>query len=69
MLFSAHDAHYFWPHPGLTLYQRWAVQLVPQLVVLLPYLLRIFRHVAASPYYEDYKSLSPREPALGKVLA
>eukprot|EP00913_Durusdinium_trenchii_P032067 g30030.t1 len=49
LLFSAHDAHWFWPHPGLGLFQRWAVQLVPQLLILLPYLLRIFKHVAAAP--------------------
>ncbi|CAK9109059.1 Uncharacterized protein SCF082_LOCUS50691 [Durusdinium trenchii] len=61
LLFSAHDAHWFWPHPGLGLFQRWAVQLVPQLLILLPYLLRIFKHVAAAPSYQEYNALSPRE--------
>lgn len=59
MLFSAHDAHYFWPHPGLKLWGRWAVQLIPQLMVLLPYILRIFRHVAASPYVSKMAEDSP----------
>ncbi|CAE7035457.1 unnamed protein product [Symbiodinium natans] len=48
LLFSAHDAHYFWTHPGLTLPYRLAVQLVPQLIILVPYSLRIFRYLQAS---------------------
>ncbi|CAE7248906.1 unnamed protein product [Symbiodinium sp. CCMP2456] len=49
LLFTAHDAHRIFPHPGIGLFSRLAIQLVPQLFILLPYLLRIFRHVKAAP--------------------
>mmetsp|Transcript_3951 Transcript_3951/g.7067 ORF Transcript_3951/g.7067 Transcript_3951/m.7067 type:complete len:323 (+) Transcript_3951:64-1032(+) len=51
LLFSAHDAQWFWPHPGLHLFQRLAVQLVPQLCILGPYILRIMRYIAKAPTY------------------
>ena len=65
LLFSAHDAHFFWPHPGITLIYRWAVQLVPQLLILVPYLLRIFRYVAAAPDYDPVATAAGPELARG----
>ena len=65
LLFSAHDAHFFWPHPGITLIYRWAVQLVPQLLILVPYLLRIFRYVAAAHDYDPVATAAGTEMARG----
>jgi len=52
LLFAAHDAQWFWPHPGLILPYRLAVQLGPQLLILLPYMPRILRYITAIPHYE-----------------
>ena len=59
LLFVAHDSHFFWPHPGITLLYRWAVQLLPQLPILLPYLPRIIRYVAAAPEYNPVATQGP----------
>uniref|UniRef100_A0A0G4I2T0 Uncharacterized protein n=1 Tax=Chromera velia CCMP2878 TaxID=1169474 RepID=A0A0G4I2T0_9ALVE len=53
LLFTAHDAHWFWPHPGLGMFARAAVQLLPQFAFLLPHFPRIFRYLLAAPSYKD----------------
>eukprot|EP00435_Cladocopium_sp_Y103_P063943 s51_g25.t1 len=70
LLFTAHDAYFFWPYPGITLFYRWAVQLVPQTFILVPYVSQIFSYVTGASRGAGYDPIATQaaSPALAQSL-